>query len=541
MLALGIRYLNGFSAASESDNRAQAEWPPHPGRVFMALAAAHFQTGADPAERQALLWLEALERNGQPAAPSIVASQEIQRDVVRHYVPVNDKPIWKKDPAKPKKKPEPPLQSAPGIMRNRNERTFTRAWLENDTVYLIWPEVDPDESVRFALEGLCAKVTRIGHSSSLVQMWLARPEEIGDPNWVPDEDRAEVRLRLAPSGTLEYLEQRYNEKAVETFTALKVTAENASDKKAQKKAKKRLEEEFSNGPPAQLRPQLSFYQGYARPQGASMTSSAPGTVFSPHLIILKLEREEGVYRQLDLACVPAVTQRWREALLSQCNDLPPAVRTTLSGHDIDGNPLDSPHLAFVPLAFVGHEHADGHLVGMGLAFLKDLPPDDRRGVLQAVNRVRRLKIGRLGIWRVEAVTEAQPPWNLRAGVCTAHPEGAAQWSTVTPVVFDRHPKSKDRRAYQLEVAAMVAQCCLRIGLPQPREIIATPVSAHLGTPPSHAFPRLLRKDGSQRRHTHAILVFDEPVCGPILIGAGRYRGYGLCRPLDGLHAGKTER
>jgi hypothetical protein len=42
----------------------------------------------------------------------------------------------------------------------------------------------------------------------------------------------------------------------------------------------------------------------------------------------------------------------------------------------------------------------------------------------------------------------------------------------------------------------------------------------------------MRKDGSERRHTHAILVFDEPVRGPVLIGAGRYRGYGFCRPLE---------
>ena len=45
MFALGIHYLNGFVAAAEHDNHERVEWPPHPGRVFMALAAAHFQTG----------------------------------------------------------------------------------------------------------------------------------------------------------------------------------------------------------------------------------------------------------------------------------------------------------------------------------------------------------------------------------------------------------------------------------------------------------------------------------------------------------------
>lgn len=79
---------------------------------------------------------------------------------------------------------------------------------------------------------------------------------------------------------------------------------------------------------------------------------------------------------------------------------------------------------------------------------------------------------------------------------------------------------------------MIRACCVRVGLPEPSEVTLTPVSAHQGTPPSHAYPRLRRKDGSERRHTHAVLVFDQPVRGPILLGAGRYRGYGLCRAID---------
>jgi CRISPR-associated protein Csb2 len=65
------------------------------------------------------------------------------------------------------------------------------------------------------------------------------------------------------------------------------------------------------------------------------------------------------------------------------------------------------------------------------------------------------------------------------------------------------------------------------------DAVVTPVSAHLGAPAAHEFPRLQRKDGSECRHTHAILIFSQPVIGPVLLGAGRYRGYGLCRPLHG--------
>ena len=80
---------------------------------------------------------------------------------------------------------------------------------------------------------------------------------------------------------------------------------------------------------------------------------------------------------------------------------------------------------------------------------------------------------------------------------------------------------------------MIAAACVAVGLPRPREVVVTSVSAHLGVAPAHVFPRLTRKDGSERRHAHAILVFEEPVRGPILIGAGRYRGYGVARPVEG--------
>jgi CRISPR-associated protein Csb2 len=516
VLAFGIRYLNGFAAASEPDSRERAEWPPHPGRVFMALAAAHFLAGEEPAEREALEWIENL-----PTAPSIVAGEAIPRAVATQYVPVNDK-------AGPSKTL---LQSAP-LTRDRQPRPFARAFLDSDTVYLSWPEIDPPEAIRRALETLSAKVTRIGHSSSLVQMWLATADEVGAANWVADDDRAELHLRVAAPGTLEDLERRYHREAVETWAALQVTAADAADKKAQKVARKRLKEEFPDGPPAQLRPELSLYQGYARP--APSRDEAPGTVFSPHLTVLTLERDEGPYRHLDLLCVLQVVQRWREAILSHSNDLAAPVRRVLSGHGTDGAPLEEPHLAFVPLAFVGHPHADGRLLGVGLALPDGLPRDERRDALRAVGRVRRLVLGRLGTWNVTPQTAARPAWNLRAEAWTAHREGATRWSTVTPIVYDRHPKTDDRAAHQREVASMIGRACVHIGLPEPREVVVTSLSAHLGTPPAHAFPRLRRKDGGERRHTHAILAFDERVRGPILIAAGRYRGYGACRPLDSL-------
>jgi CRISPR-associated protein Csb2 len=415
-------------------------------------------------------------------------------------------------------------------MRNRQDRTFVRAWLGDEVTYILWPEAAPDGPMARALTGLCAKVTRIGHSMSLVQMWVATPEEVGEPNWIPDDERAEIHLRVPGPGLLADLERRYNQAAIEAYAALLVAAEDG-DAKARRVAKRRLNEEFGGEPPPRLRPQVPFYQGYARPVAAASPKDVPGTVFSPHLVVFRLERESAPYQALSLRTVATVTTRWREALISQCNDMPARVRELVSGHDRGGAPLEEPHLAFVPLAFVGHPYADGHLLGMAIALPQGLGGEERRQVLRVLARVGELKLGALGVWRLEREAGDRPPWSLRPEAWTAHPEGATHWSTVTPVAFDRHPKAKDRGQYQREVAEMIAAACTAVGLPRPREVIVTQVSAHPGVPPAHDFPRLARKDGSQRRHAHAILVFDEPVVGPVLIGAGRYRGYGVCRPM----------
>src|SRR5690606_26706374 len=211
-----------------------------------------------------------------------------------------------------------------------------------------WPDLDPPESHRRALEKLCGKVTRIGHSSSLVHVWLANEEEIREPDWMPDDDRAAVHLRIAGPGTLAYLEQEYNAIAIDGYANLRVEAETAADNKTRKNARKKLKEQYDNQPPPQQPPRLSLYQGYARP-ASTEEEAARGSVFSPYLIVTRLEREDGPFRQLDLASTLVVARRWREAVISHSNDESDRIRSLISGHDANGKPLKDPHLAFLPL------------------------------------------------------------------------------------------------------------------------------------------------------------------------------------------------
>jgi len=517
MFAIGIRYLTGFVVASHG-TREQVEWPPHPARVFMAMVAAHYQTGADNAEREALLWLEK-----QPP-PKIHAPDAWPPDeVVMQYVPVNDK-------AGPSKAL---IHSLP-LARDRQPRVFARAALADDKVFLHWPDAVPESNIREAMAKLCAKVTRIGHSISLVQMWLPDSIPNGLRCYVPDQVHGTHQFRVPREGTLsEVLDPSFNREAITRYMELLLEIENAPTKQDKAKAKKKMENEFPQGEPRHDWPRISTYVNYTSRE-ITGKPPAPNTIFSPHLPVFILERRAGSHRCLDLLCTLILTDRWREAMASHANGLSREAQALISGHAADGAPMQTPHLAFLPLGVIGHPNADGRLSGIALAFPNDISPEIRKEIFRAADMVctQGLMLGRLGTWNLQLATMARQIKTLRAATWTAHPNGATHWGSVTPIAFDHHPKAKDKTGYMIEAAEMVRTACRRIGLPSPGEVIPTPVSAHLGVPPAHAFPRLRRKDGSERCHTHAIIIFDKPVCGPIVIGAGRYRGYGLFRPIE---------
>ncbi len=525
MLALGIRYLTGSVAASDVANRNRLEWPPHPARVFIAMAAAHFQTGEDNDERQALEWLERLE------PPLIAAGNCAERSVVEHHVPVNDhnKQVFKKDG---KWRLFQEISNAVTLRRERQPRTFSRGWLEDDTVHLVWPTAEPERVLREALARLCGKVTRIGHSSSLVQMWLCEDAPHRKSDWRPDDLEATVRCRVAGKGTLRFLEREFNARAIGEYEAVTAQAADASDRNQQREARRVLRDKFHNQPPQSFRPNLALWQGYA-PVHQESAALVAGTVFDTRMIVFQLAARESTFSRLDLTTTLQVTGRLREALLDVAGKTLDSIPEVISGHTPDGSRSERPHLAFLPCAFVGHEHADGRLMGVAVAIpVNEISREDRMAVLRSLAAVSALKLGPLGVWELRRIDLQRPAISLRAATWTAAPNGATHWGSVTPVALDRHAKAKDKAAYQRETTESIAESCERIGLPRPGHVIATPVSAHLGAPAAHEFPRLQRKDGSECRHTHAILCFDRPVVGPVLLGAGRYRGYGMFRPLE---------
>lgn len=782
MFSLGIRYLMGWAmAAADGAKKERAEWPPHPDRVFMALAAAWFETGQDDAEGEALRWLEGLP------APKISASGHLQRQVVTHFVPVNDSGLSTaktiQNLAADARASLSGLKDA-GLsqlpeFRSRQPRAFPVAIPQDPDVHLIWDDTIPTDH-HSALETLCRKVGAIGHSASLVQMWLEnKPPE---PTLLPVAGVARQRLRVFGPGRLAYLERRMNRRVWNDYHDLQARIEEARDeldamvqpprkpwsdfpevmllagesatkqhpsyraaksgdadaatvlvrdlvgaetterlgqwigslhgraelglvsvhayeqegvnaipaalaeflcerlglayepglvqnnlvahtgadgygrlarqagfegwvkpgrayvmvddfigqggtlanlrgqilkskglvvgaicltgkpysaklaldkeqldelrrthgstlekwwrehfghtfdcltqsearylarspdadeirnriaeakragsgasdarspgeqKRHVAQLEARLAEQHPHGAPASLRPAPGLWQGYA-PLLPAVEPAPAGGVFDPRLVVLAFSG-----KRLPLPAALKLTEALRGALLKAC---PQPIPEWVSGHDADGEASRRPHIAILPLPFVGSEHADGRLMGVALALPREIDPAEAARVLEPWLRdeegqPRRLRLFD-GQWLecgAELETRECPPQNLRLETWTGP---ARRWASVTPVVLDRHfdgPDKWDRAAETVKTA------CERAGLPRPLEVLLHPVSLIEGVPKSNEFPWIARKkDGGRMHHAHAVIVFGEEVEGPVLAGAGRFRGYGLCRPL----------
>jgi len=385
---------------------------------------------------------------------------------------------------------------------------------------LIWRDADLGRH-RGPLAQLAGKVTHVGHPASFTQLWLE--DNPPEPNWVPTEGVAQHRLRIFGPGRLDDLEARANYDAIVKYAELQQRIDAAKGK-AKKALQAELQEPFRDGRRRTRRPEPGLWQGYGKAQ-PPRPAPAPHSVFDPNFVVLALSG-----RRLSLRATLRLVEALRGAVQHAC---PKPIPEWVSGHAADGSPSSRPHLALVPLPFVGAEHADGRLLGAALVLPRGLEPREAASCLEPLLREpcgepRIIKLYE-GQWlECHAVLETResPPWNLRPEVWT---QPARKWASVTPIALDRHFEGREKWD---KAAESVKDACERIGLPRPRSVLLHPVSLIEGVPHAREFPRLTRKsDGGRIHHSHAVLVFDEPVAGPILIGAGRYRGYGLFRPL----------
>jgi CRISPR-associated protein Csb2 len=529
--ALVVEYLTGYAVATDPSNREIAEWPPHPARVFMALAAAHFEFDDSAtnkqAEREALEWLEALDPPSLSLPGQAAPNFGSARQSLTVFVPVND---------------VTGIEALP-TSRPRQPRMFPRVFVGDSPIRFIWTAEETRPEHLDTLEGICGKVTRIGHSSSLVWVRLERDVAAEIITHQPSNDASHNRLRITSGGALKRLKDDFNANDMAAFSDLERRAQAATLKKEAVAARRTLAERFPSGRPSSKRPVFSISRGYRPVQSAE--PAVTRSPFDPNLIILR--ESDDSPQSYGLESTLLLTHALRGLIQQKCGIQP--VPDWVSGHNGPNGPKLSDgrgHIALVPLPFVQQwrrdeqQFADGHIMGLAIVFPRDVAISERAKAFAPIlfdehndPNTLKLTLGGAGEFHVERETSLSPKLNLRPITWT---KTSRRWISVTPVVLDRIPKSnrgKDRVAWTDEVAQIVCTNCKRQNLPEPIavRIEKTPllIGSRRAMPGQGGFP-LLRPGTFQ---VHAEIEFSVPVEGPILLGAGRFRGYGICRPAIG--------
>lgn len=544
MLTIEIELLGGRYSATAHSDRSRAEWPPHLARFFSALVAAlHDHDPVDDSERKALLWLE---NQGAPQmdVDLTVDDSAGRRDVRSVFVPVNDITLGD-DPdhesglraaqaklqdletrpqgsgnaltkareavEKARERLRSPqnadLDRAIALLphrRTRQERTFPVVIPARKSFAFLWPDAELSEHSA-ALDRLCDRVTRLGHSSSLVRCAVVTREII--PTLIP-RSGGEYVLRTVGPGQLD-----------------------------------RLEAEYKRHQAVEPRVLPSRPQRYGEPIERSL--ELPSSIFSDDWLVFERiggDRPLGS-RGGDLAVA------LRRAIIETngIEDLP----ESLAGRERNGGPAHEPHLAFVPLPWVGQDHADGSIQGLAIIAPRSMPADDQERLMQLLARWEAergdprddyaLDLGtptefgraiKLRLRRVEAPTK-----KTLSSARWCRP--SRRFITVTPIALDRHPgnlrSNSGGSAYRAarEAESSIADACERIGLPRPAEVSISLAPLIPGAENVDRFaPWPRQKDRVRRARVHAYIAFAEKVRGPVLIGAGRHFGLGLCLPVS---------
>ena len=389
--------LRGSAYDAGGERPSEGEWPPHPARVFCALAASA-QSEADWA---ALRWLE------EQAPPQVWADQINQIYVGRSsgYVVQN---AIKQDGGN---------LNWPG--RTNGSRVRSYVVPASDWFAIVWPEADPSPEAAKLLNLLAWKVPYVGRSTSRTQLSVAcsLPPTAHQGVIYEPVDSGSARsydLRIPYPGYVDALRNAYSA-GVRSWEVARARpyreAESATEETA-----------------------------------ASMQAAPVESPFE-ELLVWTIERP---VTRIGGDQAVALASALRKAVISRVSEpVPPQV----SGHTEPGRQ----HVAFLTLPDVGHRHADGHLLGLALAIPRDLPEPHMAGLLTAlIGEPGLTKVGipggRVLPVRYGAETSGTRPTRWSA----SNRGGEREWVTVTPMMLDGHTRRGRDEASEVARALVLA-------------------------------------------------------------------------------------
>ncbi len=238
--------------------------------------------------------------------------------------------------------------------------------------------------------------------------------------------------------------------------------------------------------------------------------SAPKRDVGKVVAWLRLERAVSGRR------VSVVTDLFKKAVLSRHQDMHGEPPRVLHGHGFKGKGFDLAR--FLALPDVGFPRSRGRIHGLALWLPPDTSPNLRYRVEEAAYSVGRLAGGGVDVMVSPWIDESRP--------VAANP---ARWTRTSICWVTAFPALHERRV-ELDLQE-IARWCKHAGLPAPRAFQSARcplVRGAVDLAPVEAN----RPGRSGLPYSHVKIWFNQPVTGPVVIGAGRQRGLGLCVEVD---------
>ena len=478
MLAISVELLHGTfrgdpDGTANTGHLTRGEWPPSPARLFAALVAADGTRG----------------RCRVTDGAELAWFERLPPPIIHAHARPCHEPLRGRFVA----------QHASSFARNNKTRELhvhqeyvgrigvlnrsgTRVAPRDPRVVYVWSVESPPPEILGALQLRAARVGYLGASDSPVRVRVATrmtPAVASGDTFMPDR-RGDLVIDVPRAGRLQVLDRMYD----------KWCTHGASVSRLQ----------F---------PALQQGQPYRSPGSVEPVDRGE--------VVAWLRLGEAVSgRRLS-----TVTALFKEAVLSLHQSMHGEPSAILHGHGFSGRGYEIAR--YLALPDVGYRWSRGRIHGLALWMPPDCDIVTRQRARDAAFAIRRLMGGGVHVTVVPREEEAQP----RA----AHPDRwlrrSRGWVTAFPVIHER------RR--QLDLAE-VARWCRHAGLSEPVAFRSTRTPLVSGA--VDLAPVEVNRPGRPARpYSHVELFFAEAIPGPVVIGSGRQRGFGLCAPIDEMRVG----
>ncbi|MDE0005627.1 MAG: type I-U CRISPR-associated protein Csb2 [Rhodospirillaceae bacterium] len=357
------------------------------------------------------------------------------------------------------------------------QRPGVRVALRNPFVVYRWSVEPPGEGIYQSLVRRAARVGYLGASDSPVRVRVVRemPRNSESEAFVPDPE-GDMRIRVPRAGDVAVLDRMFD---VWQERGASVTRSQF--------------------------PALLHWESYQSPGSCEATGNGE--------VVAWLRVSPAVSGRR----ISSLTALFKAALLDRHQRMHGDPSAVLHGHGFREKGYDLAR--YLALPDTGYPRSRGRIHGLALWLPPGFDRDQQRKARDAAFSIDAL-VGQGVEVSVEPRGDEERPWAV-------HPRRwrgpSTIWMTAIPVIHER------RGVPDLSEAA---RWCRHAGLPDP-------VAFHSSRAPllpgaiDLAPSEVNRPERPALPYSHVEFRFAAPVTGPVVVGAGRQRGFGLCVPVDG--------